>query len=37
MEPPSPIQALGVNHSRVDLYMKRFLEEVSRSDRGKSQ
>ena len=36
MEPPSPIQALRVNLSRVDLQIERFPEEVSRADRGRA-
>ena len=37
MEPPSPIQALGVNPSRVDLTLEPFPGKTSRADSGKSQ
>ena len=34
MEPPFPLKALEVNHSRVDLQIERFPEEASCADRG---
>ena len=39
MEPPSAVQALGVNPfpSRFINTVERFTEEVSRADMGKSQ
>ena len=37
MEPPSPMQALGVNLSRADLSIEQFPEKVSPADRGMSQ
>ena len=37
MEPPSPYKPFESTLSRVELYIERFTEEVSRADREKSQ